>query len=302
MKPDLNLLAVLDELCRTGSVSAAADALSLSQPAVSHALNRLRAATGDALFTRNGRGIAPTPRALALAAPVAALVAEGRALLGPAGFDPARDPFGVRLGVSDYAGLTLLPALIAPLCREAPYVRVEAMPVGERLLRQMAEGAVDLSFWGSDLPPPPVRHLPLFDDGFVAVLAQGHRLAVGDRLTLQAYLEATHAVVAFGHPGRSPVDLALAATGQDRRIALVSPSFAANLGAVAASDLIATLPARLAPTLPLSLVACPLPFAVPRFTYHLIWTDRTDRSPAFVWLRGLIADLARTAAAEGAHT
>jgi DNA-binding transcriptional LysR family regulator len=293
MKPDLNLLAVLDALCRTGSVSGAAEALSLSQPAVSHALNRLRAATGDPLFIRNGRGISPTSRALALAAPVGKLVAEAREFLGPAGFDPSCDTLSVRLGVSDYVSLTLLPALIARLRRQAPNVRVEAVPIGDRLLRQMAEGAVELSFWGSDPPPHPIRSLPLFDDGFVAVLAVGHPLLAGNgQLTLRSYLSSPHAVVSFGHPGRSPVDVALAAAGHSRRVVLASSSFAANLAAVAASDLVTTLPARLVPTLPPALVARSLPFSVPRFTYYLIWTDRTDQSLGLAWLRGQIAEIA----------
>jgi len=160
MKPDLNLLVVLDALCRSGSgsVSQAADMLSLSQPADSHALNRLRATTGDPLFTRSGRGLVATPRARAMAAEVAVIVSAGRACLGPEGFDPTRDRPRFRLGVSDYAGLTLLPGLVETVLAAAPLATIEALPVGPGLLRQLEDGTLDLSFWGTSPPPPPFHY------------------------------------------------------------------------------------------------------------------------------------------------
>ncbi|WP_374428596.1 LysR family transcriptional regulator [Tabrizicola sp.] len=293
MKPDLNLLAVLDALCRTGSVSRAAQALALSQPAVSHALARLRRATGDALFTRSGRGLVPTPRALVLAGRAAALVAESRALLAPEHHNPSRDSLLVRVASTDFANLTLLPALLSALRRISPGTVIEAQVVGQRTLRQLAEGEIELSFWGVAPPEPPFCHRPLFRDHFVAVLAADHpALGQSGLLKLDGYLRSAHAVVSFGHPGQSPVDAALAAFGKARRVGLVSPSFAANLAVAAASDLIVTLPARLAQGLPAGLCVHPLPFATPVIDYGLIWHDRTSLSPGLSWLRDLIATVA----------
>ncbi|WP_431299172.1 LysR family transcriptional regulator [Tabrizicola sp. BL-A-41-H6] len=298
MRPDLNLLVILDALCRYGSVSRAAERLSLSQPAISHALNRLRAATGDPLFTRSGRGLVPTPRALALAERVAGIVAEGQACLRPEAFDPTRDAMRFRVGVSDFAGLTLVPQIIAALMVEAPRAIIETQPVGPGLLRQLEEGGIDLSFWGTDPVAAPFHHQPLFEDEYGLVLRRDHpALMVGaGRITLGDYLGLSHAVVSLGDPGKSGVDMALARDGLSRRIVLVSPSFAANLAAVAASQLVATVPIRLARNLPDALVQVPLPIEVPRFRYGMIWHARADASPALRWFRGLIGRVVGEAA------
>lgn len=297
MRPDLNLLVILDALCRLGSVSQAAEALSLSQPAISHALNRLRAATGDPLFIRAGRGLVPTPRALALAEPVAGIVAAGQACLRPEIFDPTRDAPRFRLAISDYAGLTLLPQIVAAVVSEAPRAMIEALPVGPNVLRQLEEGRLDLSFWGTTPPPAPFLYRRLFDESFVLVLRRDHPAMTGEGapLTREAFLALSHAVVSLRDPGQSPVDQALARDGQSRRVALTSPSFAANLAAVAYSDLVATVPARLARGLPAGLMALPLPIFLPAFAYGMIWHPCGDASAALRWLRELIARVAGTA-------
>lgn len=292
MRIDLNLLLILDALCRYGAVAKAADALALSQPAVSHALNRLRAATQDPLFTRSGRGLVPTPRALALAGDVAEIVAAGRACLAPEGFDPHVDGMKVRLGLSDYAGLTILPRLVAELAVRARHVTVEAVAVGPDALRQLQEGTLDLSFWGTAPPLAPAQYRRLFHESFVCVLRDGHPALSSGHLTLESYLAASHAVVSLGDPGASPVETALAATGYRRRIAVASHSFAANLAVVAASDLITSVPSRLARDVSPGLVSAPLPFLVPEFDYGMIWHTRTAASAGLRWLRDLIAVLA----------
>lgn len=295
MKPDLNLLAVLDALCRTGSVSRAAQALALSQPAVSHALARLRRATGDPLFTRSGRGLVPTPRALVLADRAAALVAESRALLAPEHHDPGKDSLLVRVASTDFANLTLLPAILAEVRRISPGTVIEAQAFGQRTLRHLADGEIDLSFWGVEAPGPPFCHRPLFRDHFVAVLASDHPVLAPSRvLELDGYLGAAHAVVSFGQPGQGPVDAALAALGKARRVGMASPSFAANLAVAAATDLIVTLPARLARDLPAGLCVHPLPFSTPHIDYGMVWHDRTSPSPGLSWLRDVIARAAAT--------
>ena len=135
MKPDLNLLAVFDAVARTGSVTAAAEHLGLSQPAVSHALNRLRATVGDPLFTRSGRGLVPTPAALAMLAPARDLLARATALLSPQQFKPDSATMVFRLGASDFAAHTLVPDLVLRLRQAAPLVTLEVLPVGDQTLR-----------------------------------------------------------------------------------------------------------------------------------------------------------------------
>lgn len=291
MRPDLNLLAVLDAICRSGSVSAAAAELSLSQPAVSHALNRLRAATGDPLFTRSGRGLVPTARARAMAGAAADLVETGRQMLGPEQFRPGIDRPRFRLGASDFAAQTVLPGLAARVQKLAPGATVEVLPIGDATLAQVIDGTLDLAFWGTAPPPPPLCHARLFDDHFVAVLRSGHpALLHAPDLGLADYLAYPHAVVSLRDPGVSPVDAALSRLGLARRVGLMSHSFAGNLAAVAGSDLIATLPSRLTATLGPGLAIAALPLAVPGFSYGMIWHPRTGASPAQAWLRGLILD------------
>jgi len=296
MKPDLNLLVVLDALCRTGSVSKASEALALSQPAVSHALNRLRAATGDPLFARSGRGLVPTPRAVALADTVAGLVASGQACLRPEGFDPTKDAPRFRLGVSDYAGMVLLPRLVARVRALAPRAAIEARPVGQGALRQLEAGEIDLCFWGTEAPGTPFHHAALFRETFVLALRSDHQVLAQGALEVEDYLALSHAVVSLGDPGQSPVDVALARLGECRTVGLASPSFAANLAAVAASDLVATIPARLARGLPPGLVTRPLPLAGVEFGYGMIWHPRGEASPALRWLRGVVAEVAEDGA------
>ncbi len=289
MKPDLNLLAVLDAICRTGSVSAAAAALSLSQPAVSHALNRLRAATGDPLFTRSGRGLVPTDRARGMASAAAELVESGRQLLGSSTFDPGTDRPRFHIAASEFAAQTVLPGLLAALQCLAPGSLVGVATIGTTTLRQLEDGTLDLAFWGAAAPAPPLRYAPLFSDHFVAVLRRGHpALAASAGLSMTDYLAFPHAVVALRDPGTSLVDSALAGAGLTRRIGLASHSFSGNLAAVAQSDLIATIPSRLSSALGPSLVTAPVPLQVPSFTYGMIWHLRTNASPAQVWLRDLI--------------
>ena len=289
MKPDLNLLAVLDSICRTGSVSAAASALSLSQPAVSHALNRLRAATGDPLFTRSGRGLVPTDRARSMASAVAELVESGRQLLGSSAFDPGTDCPRFHIGASEFAAQTVLPGLLAALQSLAPGSVVGVATIGTTTLRQLEDGTLDLAFWGAVAPPPPLRYAPLFSDHFVAVLRRDHpALAASAGLSLADYLAFPHAVVALRDPGTSLVDTALNLAGLNRRIGLASHSFFGNLAAVAQSDLIATMPSQLSSALAPTLVTTPVPLPVPGFTYGMIWHFRTDTNPAQAWLRELI--------------
>ncbi len=288
MKPDLNLLLVFDAVSRFGSVTAAADHLALSQPAVSHALNRLRVVLEDPLFTRNGRGMVPTPRALVLQGPVRDLLEQAGVLLSRPEFAPdtARRTFSI--GASDYSALTLLPDVIAAVQRDAPQVTLQIQSAGADTLARLASGALDLSYWGTQAPGHPHHYWKLFDEHYVGVARTDHPIFAGD-LTLARYLETPHAMVSLRDPGANVIESALKERAVVRRVGLVTGSFAACMASLRRSDMIANLPSRLCVGgLAEGLRVFALPLDIPGYGYGLIWHARTVADPGLAWLRGII--------------
>lgn len=296
---DLNLLVVFDAIAATGSVTAAAARLSLSQPAVSHALGRLRRTVDDVLFIRSRDRLVPTARAATMVEPVRAILDAINVILNEDAFSPLEDQRTFRMAASDYTVLTLLPGLMSALRRVAPRMALDITPVGPETLRDLESGALDFTFWGLSPPKSPFEAKFLFYDRFVGFLSRRHPLATvasDGRLDVEDYLSYPHAVAQFRASDTSPIDAALAAKGRVRAIALASPSFMSNISSVAGTDLITTLPGRLAPlALAHDLVPFELPVALAQFPYHLIWHKRSDADPACVWLREIIAGLPTTA-------
>lgn len=292
---DLNLLVVFDAVARCRSVSKAAVLLSLSQPAVSHALNRLRDLTGDRLFVRGRTGFTPTPRAEAMIAPVRALVEAAGRVLEPPIFDPSREDRRFRVAGSDYSNLALVPRLVGRLRRAAPGCSLDLVSVGASTLADLEAGDIDCSFWGTSPPPAPWCSRILFMDRLVGLVAEDHPLGRahdGSPVTLDDYLAHSHVVVSMKDPGRSAVDAALSERGLTRRIAVRTQSFSSNVAALCETDLVASVPARLLPILaPSEYRAFDIPLPLPPIEYRLVWHRRSDADPAGLWLRNLIADL-----------
>ena len=289
MKPDLNLLVVFEAVARFGSVSAAAHHLSLSQPAVSHALNRLRKTIGDPLFTRSGRGLIATPRGAEMIPAVRALVLAARELTGPALFDPGHTAQVFRIAATDYAANTLVPALVHFLRKAAPGVRLDLLPASGTVINDLAQGRVDLSFWGTTPPAGPIHHTLMFREHYLGVACANHPMfRHGPAVGLADYVAYPHAVISLQAPGANAIDQALQALGLARRIALSSHSFAGNLAALPGSDLICSLPARLCQSLGPHLRRFDLPLQVSSYDYGIIWHDRTHHSAPHRWLRDAI--------------
>ena len=290
MKPDLNLLVVFDAVARFGSVSAAATHLSLSQPAVSHALNRLRKTIGDGLFTRAGRGLIATPRAAEMIEPVRALILAAQGMSGPARFDPGQSKQVFRVAASDYAAYTLVPGLMRVLRAEAPGVRLDISHASGAAMGDLALGQLDLTFWGTSPPQAPFHSSVLFHEHYVGVACARHPMFHNNRnVGMAEYLTYPHAVVSLQAPGANTIDQALRAVGLSRRIALSSHSFAGNLAALHGSDLICNLPARMCVRLDPNLRSFDLPLPLPTYEYGLVWHDRTAASAPHQWLRQVVA-------------
>lgn len=293
-RPDLNLLVVFDAVASCRSVSEAARRLSLSQPAVSHALNRLRDLLGDRLFVRGRTGFLPTPRAEAMIEPVRELLAAAGVVLASRSFDPSTSETNFRIVASDYANTILVPRLAARCRALAPGVGLTVASVGMTTLSDLETGDLDCAFWGAAVPEAPWCSRSLFGERLVGAMGRAHPLAAraaAGRITLDDYLAHPHVVVSLRDPSPSIVDTTLASLGLSRRVAVRTTSFASNLATLAGTDLIASVPSRLAAAMdPDAVIVFEVPLDLPPIDYRLVWHRRTDTDPGAAWLRRTIFD------------
>lgn len=286
---DLNLLVVFEAVVTESSVSRAARRLHLSQPALSHALTRLREAFGDPVLVRNGRHMAPTPAALAALPEVRSLLAHAGQLFAQGGrFDPQRVERTVRIGTSDYAGVAVMPPVLTQLRAAAPRLRLHLQHAGRTdapgLLRA---GQLDLALGVFNTLTPDLASVPLLEEPYVCAVAPGVRLP----RTEAEYLQRQHLNVLVTGEAMGLIDEALARRGQVREVALSVAHFAAALQLLAATDLVYTGPAGLLrPAAKARLVRCgPVPVELPPFRTQMAWSRRSEDDPALQWLRRLMA-------------
>ena len=290
---DLNLLLVLDALLATHSTTLAARSLGKTQSTVSHALDRLREALGDPLLVRVGRGLAPTPRAIAIAGPLREWLRSADGVLGgEAQIEPAKLVTTFTIAATDFVEATVLPPLVRRVRERAPGVVLEVTLRGDAVERAVRDGDVDL-FVG-----PFVRDVDglvtqtLYRDSLAVVMRRNHPLSRG-ALTLDRYVSAEHALASpRGLPG-GIVDDRLAAKRRVRTVAVRTPSFGTAARLAATTDLLATLPASFARFAAegLPLVVRDLPLDLPPFAVAQAYrvTRRTDA--ALGWLRAQIAEV-----------
>ncbi|MCF4164895.1 LysR family transcriptional regulator [Zavarzinia compransoris] len=290
--PDLNLLVTLDVLLTEGNVARAARRLGLSPSAMSRALARLRAATGDPLLVRAGRGLVPTPRALELQHSVAPLVEDAKAVLSPAEAPDLKHlsrtfTFRTRDGFVENFGLDLL----ARVAVEAPGVRLHFREKPDKESAPLRDGGVDLET--GVLGPsagPEIRLQALFRDRFVGVVRADHPLSRGG-ISPARFAAGRHIAVSRRGRDRGPVDAALETLGLTRDVATVVGGFSTAIALARDSDLIAVVPERYTGRLRAGLYSFDLPVAVPGFTVSLFWHPRLDADPVHRWLRGRVRDV-----------
>ena len=293
---DLNLLKLLDALLRERSVTRAGQRLGLSQPAASRALGRLRRLLADRLVVRTPQGLEPTPRASALAEPVARLLEGARAIVAPVEFDPATARGKIVIGSVDYMTLLLMPALVARLSRLAPGLDLEIPAMVGDHVGLIARDAADLALGiYEDLPAGFFRRL-LYDEDLVCVVRRGHPV-VEAGLTLERFLALSHVTVVVTGRGEAPVDVALARLGLTRRVAMRLPHFLVAPMLVAEGDMILSLPRRLAHRItdlaPLAVLE--LPLEIGPLPMSMIWHERRQDDPAHAWLRRQVVEVVREA-------
>lgn len=286
---DLNLLKALDILLDERSVTRAADRLALSQPAVSGILTRLRDSFDDPLFVRTQRGLTPTPRALALAAPIKAIINQVESILHPPEFIPEQAEITVKIACTDYALEAIIVPFLSVLRQKAPNIRIAVLPVdSNRLQSQFEHGEIDFALVASHDAPDDLHFKHLFDEEYVCFLRKNHPAAKKHTLSLSQFCAQDHALVSYTGGSFSGVtDEALAAIGKQRRVILSVKSFLVLPQILRESDLIAVVPGRLTKNKE-GLCTLPPPLAIPGFTKTLLWHERIHRDCAYQWIRNLL--------------
>ena len=289
---DLNLLVVFDGLMQERSVTRAGRRLGMSQPALSHALNRLRYLLKDQLFIRTPRGMAPTPRAEQLALPLRQALADMQLALQPEAFAPAEANRRFSIAVNNYAAIVLAGPLVSAVFVAAPLLQLDLRPSGTLDVFQLLDrGDLDIAIGTFDDVGERFATAKLLEDEFVAVMRRTH--PAGRRpLSTAAFGALRHAAISSSGDDTGFIDRSLATHGTKRRIELRLPYLSAG-SVLAKSDFVATLSRRVAGALARdpALELRELPFRSPSVNTSLLWHRRFDGYPAHRWLRDLIVSV-----------
>ncbi len=304
-KFDLNLLIYLDVLLRERSVTKAAHALGITQPAMSNGLKRLRVLFDDPVLVRTSDGMSATERAIALQPMVRNILAEVDAAVQPTGeFDYANSSRMYRIMVSDYAEATLVPAMVKRLRREAPGVVLDFLTPSDVTYKDVEQGKVDMAINRFDELPQSFHQKTLWNDGFSCLVNPKNELL--QNYDLAAYLESNHIWVSktgMGvgtgvNPSKDKavqlgwVDEALALVGHKRKISVFTRHYQMPALLALNNDLVATLPTKIARMQALSgdLILVDPPFKIPPFELKMAWSPLLHHNPPHQWMRKLIAE------------
>ncbi|MCF3947295.1 LysR family transcriptional regulator [Acidiphilium iwatense] len=301
---DLNLLVAFDALMHERSVTRAAARLKVGQPAMSHNLSTLRVLLQDELFVRVGSAIQPTARAVSLAGPIRAALAQMQAALhAPAMFDPRTEERTIRIGFSGELELLLIPDLTETMRRAAPGLRLLSQRAGrEEVHRLLDEGSLDIAV-GCFEPSTARRYRSkvLFEPSLSCIFNPQH-LPLSPPIELADYLALPHVVVTLTDSLQGCLEAALDEIGAELNVVSASSEFMSVLATAANAPVIATVPTRMAqrygPRFGLTLSPTPLKLPLPAAT--MIWSAQLDQDPASSWLRKQIADLLLEQAVEKA--
>ncbi len=289
---DLNLLLSLHALLDERSVTLAARRVGLTQSAMSHALARLRELFGDPLLVRSSKQMLLTPRAEGLLAPLADALArlEG-AISENVSFDPGQADGVFSIACEDYISSLLVPRLLRRISREAPAMDIDVQARDMQTSARLAKGSVDIAIGVFRGPSGAMRQRLLFSENFACVVRRDHP-EIRKRLTLKRYVELPHLLVGDGPRGRGAVDVALERAGKERRVAVRVGTFLSAPLIVAETDLILTIPKRLATRFArvYDLQLFDPPIAIADFKYHCRWHERWQHDGRHQWLRQLVAD------------
>ena len=284
---DLNLLVVFDAVMRERSVTRAGDTLGLSQPAMSHALARLRHMLKDDLFIRGPKGMIPTPRAEQLALPVREALESLQRSLEPADFDPSTAERHFRIAVDNYAAIVLVGPIVARIAKAAPGVTLDFRPSGTLdVVALLDRGELDLAVGSFGEQQARFARQQLLQDEFVAVLRKNHPATTARELSMEKFASLPHLEISSIHHPTRFIDEALARRKLTRRTALHAP-FLSAVRVLLASDMVSVLPRRIAEELVRyrPLVIRPLSHSSPIIETAMIWSRRLESQSGHRWLR-----------------
>jgi DNA-binding transcriptional LysR family regulator len=287
---DLNLLVVFDAVMQERNVTRAGQRLGLSQPAMSHALTRLRHMLKDDLFIRSPKGMLPTPRAEQLASPVRLALDGLQHSLEPAQFVPAKAARSFRLAVDNYSAVVLVGQIAARITKIAPAVTLEFRPSGTLNIPDLLDrGELDLAIGAFPGRGERFSRLSLLEDDFVVVLRKGHPATESPELPVEKFAALSHLVISSVAYDTDFIDQALARRKLTRKIQLRAP-FLSAVRILVASDMVSVLQRRVAEELIRyrPLVIRPLPHASPILETAMIWPRWLDNQPAHRWLREIV--------------
>jgi DNA-binding transcriptional LysR family regulator len=290
---DLNLLVVFDAVLRERSVTRAAERLCLSQPAVSHALNRLRQLLDDRLFVRGPAGMEPTPRALQLAVVLQRTLEDLRNAVQPVGFDPAASQRMFRIAVNNYAAAVVAPGLVRACRIAAPGVRLSIRPSGSMELEGALErGELDLAVSARSLGSSRITSHTIFMDDYVALTRRDHPSVAGP-LTLEAFARLPRVTVSSSGDDTSFVEKSLATAGLRQEVVADAP-YLSLVVLLATTDMVALLARRFAEAVAAkpAMMVSDLKFATPAIPCVISWRRHLEDDPAHIWLRRMIAEVA----------
>lgn len=291
---DLNLLVVFDSIMRDRSVTRAGQRLGLSQPAISHALTRLRHMLKDELFVRSPNGMTPTPRAEQLATPVRIALDGLQQSLEPDHFDPAKDTTTFRIAVDNYAAIVLVAPIAAYVARIAPGVRLDFRPSGTLdVLEQLDRSELHLAMGPSAAQGERFSRRRLLQDQFVVVHRKGHPAAKAREISTERLATLPQLEISSAQFGTDFAETGPAGIKPSSKRAMRAP-FLSTAQILATSDLVALLPLNVAKSMTRShqLVYRRLSRSPRPIEAAMIWLRRLDNQPAHAWLRDVIARVA----------
>ncbi len=289
MKGVLNLLVIFDAIIQEKTLTRAGQRLGMSQPAVSHALARLRHMLKDELFVRTPDGMRPTPRAERMVEPVRAALQELQVTLEADEFDASQASRSFTIVTNNYAARAVVPALFRRVAKLAPSVVLDVRPVGmQHVLDQLDSGGVDLALSALTEGGDRFKCVGLLEDEYVALLSSDHAAAQHE-LSIEKFATLQHITVTSSGDDTQFIDDALADLGLARLVCAKVPLHSL-VSVLIGSKALAVVPRRVAADL---IAICPLtmralPFSAPRLALSMIWHRRLDSHPAHRWLRGTL--------------
>jgi len=297
---DLNLLLVFDAIMTERHVTRAGDKISMSQPAMSNALKRLRGRLKDELFVRGPDGMQPTARAFELAVPIRDVLQTLEVTLEPNTFDPLSAKRLFSIGTNDYCVSTIVPKLVERLEKEAPGINIKLRSSVGETLNLLNTQTIDFGISAIGAIPEQYGSKTLIEDTYILLMRKGHPLATRD-VSIDEFTKARHIVISPKGDPSGFVDIELEKQGLSRQVAITINNFSSAPAILTSSDLVLTAPQRIAEAFAphYSLITKSMPFLAefksPKefASIKLIWHKKLANHPAHQWFKQTIIDVSQ---------